>query len=178
MKLLCYLRKWYLRKSWPFFEYRRDRHIGIYIWSAFSQVAGGIAVAGWSGGVIGENVATRGCVLELWLMTERSGMSARSDINNVKISDLLAFVVMLLFSLFVLTWTLLVVEVYTSLRIMKTFIGEGGDSFTTTLKNHWHFYFTCQFAKRYSNNYFPMKLLLQKSVKKPSIRASKVKTSN
>ena len=56
-------------------------------------------------------------------------------------------------------------------------MSEGGDSFTRTLKNQWHFYFTCHFAKRYLNNYFPKKLLLQKSVKN-SIRASEVKNSN
>ena len=64
---------------------------------------GGIVVVGRSGGAIRENVATRSCVLELCLMMEPSGISACGDINNVKISDLLAIVVTLLFPLFVLT---------------------------------------------------------------------------
>ena len=68
------------------------------------------------------------------------------------------------------------VEGYTSSKIIKTFLEQSGDSFTRTLKNQWHFYFTCRFAKRYLNNYFPMKVLLQESVKKNSIRASEVKT--
>ena len=61
-----------------------------------------IAVANGSSRAIGENAATRDCVLELWLMMEPSEISALGDINNVKISDLLAFVVMSLFTLFVL----------------------------------------------------------------------------
>ena len=44
----------------------------------------------------------RNWVLELWLMTEPLEISALVNVNNVKISDLLAFVVVLLFSLFVL----------------------------------------------------------------------------
>ena len=44
------------------------------------------------------------------------------------------------------------VEAYTSFKIMKNFMGEGGDSFTITLKNQWHFYFAFHFAKRYLNN--------------------------
>ena len=58
------------------------------------------------------------------------------------------------------------VEAYTSFKIVKTFMGEGGDSFTINLKNQWHFYFTCHFSERYLNKYCPMKLLWQKSVKK------------
>ena len=114
-----------------------------------------IAVVNGLNRAIGENVATKNCVLELWLMTEPSEIPALGNLNNVKISDLLAFVVMLLFPLFFLTSKSLVVEAYTSFKIMKNFMGEGGDSFTITLKNQWHFYFTCHFAKRYLNNYFP-----------------------
>ena len=62
----------------------------------------GIVVVNGSNRAIGENVATRNCVLELWLMMERSEISALGNVNNVKISDLLSFVVMLLFPLFVL----------------------------------------------------------------------------
>ena len=52
---------------------------------------------------IWENVATRNCVLDLWLMTEPSEIqpilqSTLNNVNNVKIFDLLAFVVMFLFS--------------------------------------------------------------------------------
>ena len=63
----------------------------------------GIAVANGSRRAIGENIGTRDCVLELWLMMEPSEISALGDINNVKTSDLLALIVMLLFPLFVLT---------------------------------------------------------------------------
>ena len=63
----------------------------------------GIAVVGGSAGAIGENVATRNCELELWLMMEPSGISALGNVNNVKISDLLAFVVMLSVPLFALS---------------------------------------------------------------------------
>ena len=62
-----------------------------------------IAVVNGSNRAIGENVASKDCVLELWLMTEPSGISSLGNLNNVKISDLPAFVVMLLFPLFVLT---------------------------------------------------------------------------
>ena len=120
----------------------------------------------WASGAIGENVATRGCELELWLVIEPSGISALVNVNNVKISDLLAFVVMLSVPLFAPSQKSLVVEAYTSFKIIKTFLEESGDSFTRTLKNQWHFYFTRRFAKRYLNNYFPMKVLLQESVKK------------
>ena len=130
---------------------------------------GGIAVVGGSSGAIGGNVATRGCELELWLVIEPSGISALVNVNNVKISDLLAFVVMLSVPLFALSRKSLVVEAYTSFKIIKTFLEESGDSFTRTLKNQWHFYFTRRFAKRYLNNYFPMKVLLQESVKKKTV---------
>ena len=62
-----------------------------------------MAVVNGSNRAIGKNVAPRNCVLELWLMMERSEISALGNINNVKISDLLSFVVSLLFPLFVLT---------------------------------------------------------------------------
>ena len=62
-----------------------------------------MAVVNGSNRAIGKNVATRNCVLELWFMMERSEISALGNINNVKISDLLSFVVSLLFPLFVLT---------------------------------------------------------------------------
>ena len=78
---------------------------------------------------------------ELWLMTEPSEISALGNINNVKISDLLAFVVILLFPLFVLTWKFLVVEESTSRKLQDYENIYGGDSFTITLKNQWHFYF-------------------------------------
>ena len=61
------------------------------------------AVVNGSNRAIGENVASKDCVLELWLMTEPSEISSLGNLNNVKISDLPAFVVMLLFPLFVLT---------------------------------------------------------------------------
>ena len=51
---------------------------------------------------IWENVAMGNCVLQLWLMTEPSEVQPishqHSAILNVKISDLLEFLVMLLFS--------------------------------------------------------------------------------
>ena len=52
---------------------------------------------------IWENVATRNCVLELWLVTENLRntsyfASALDNVNNVNIFDMLAFVVILLFS--------------------------------------------------------------------------------
>ena len=62
-----------------------------------------IAVVNGSNRAIGENVASKDCVLELWLMAEPSEISSLGNLNNVKISDLPAFVVMLLFPLFVLT---------------------------------------------------------------------------
>ena len=62
-----------------------------------------IAVVNGSSRAIGGNVATKDCVLELCLMTEPSEISSLGNLNNVKISDLPAFVVMLLFPLFVLT---------------------------------------------------------------------------
>ena len=36
---LLWQRKWYLRKNWPFFKYRGDRNISIYIWLTFSHKA-------------------------------------------------------------------------------------------------------------------------------------------
>ena len=165
------------KKPTIFWISKRQTHWDLHMTNIFT-CRRSIAVANGSSRAIGENVASRDCVLELWLMMEPSEISALGDINNVKISDLLAFVVMSLFTLFVLIWKSLLVEACTSFKIMKTFLGEGGDSVTITLKKQWHFYFTCHFVKWYLNNYFPMKLLLQKSVKKNSISASEAKTSN
>ena len=83
----------------------------------------GIAVVNGSNRAMGENTATRNCVLELRLMMETSEISTSVNVNSVKISDLIV----------VLTWKSLVMEAYTSLKIMKPFLGEGGDSFTITL---------------------------------------------
>ena len=60
------------------------------------------------------NAATRNCVLELWLTMKPSEISALGNVNNVKISDLLPFGVMVLFPLFLLIGNLHVVEAYTS----------------------------------------------------------------
>ena len=88
---------------------KRQTHWDLHMASLFT-CHGSIAVVGGSGGAIGG-----GCSV--------MGISSRGDINNVKMSDLLAFFVMLLFPLFVFTWNSLVVEAYTSFKIIKTFIG-------------------------------------------------------
>ena len=49
---------------------RRDRNFGIYIWTTFSQVAKTQQVVHKSNRAIWKNVATRNCVLQVWLMTE------------------------------------------------------------------------------------------------------------
>ena len=60
-------------------------------------------------------------------MIEPSGISTLGNVNNVKISDLLAFVVMLSVPLFALSRKSLVVGAYTSFKIIKTFLEESGD---------------------------------------------------
>ena len=163
---LGWQRNWYLRKKLTIFWIsKRQIHWDLHKTNIFI-CRRGIAVVNGSNRAIRKNVATRNCVRELWLMIEPWEIPALGNVDNVKISDLLAFVVMPSFALYVFIWKSLVVEPYTSFKIMKTFIGDGGDSFRMALKNQWHFYFTCHFVKRYLNNYFPMKLLLQEGEKK------------
>ena len=49
----------------------------------------GIAVVNGSNRAMGENTATRNCVLELRLMMETSEISTSVNVNSVKISDLI-----------------------------------------------------------------------------------------
>ena len=94
-------------------------------------------------------------------MTEPSEISALGNVNNVKISDLLAFVVMLLFPLFVFTWKSLVVEVFTSRKFQGYEIIYGGDCFAITLKNQWHFHFHLPLRKTILEQLLSQKKSLQ-----------------
>ena len=80
---------------------KRQTHWDLHMANIFTCCRG-IAVVSGSDRAIGENAATRNCVHELWLMMKPSEISALANVNNVKISDLLAFAVMVLFPLFVL----------------------------------------------------------------------------
>ena len=61
-----------LKKKLTIFEYRRDRNISIYIWTTFSHDANTYQIAYESNIAIWENLVTRNCVLEFWLLTELS----------------------------------------------------------------------------------------------------------
>ena len=129
------------KKLTNFWISKRQTHLDLHLTSIVT-CRGCIAVVGGSGGPIGENLATRSCVLELWLMMEPSVVSACRGINNVKIFALLVFVVMNR-----LWWRRTLRS-----RLWKHLLGRVEILFTLTLKNQWHFYFTCHFAKRYLNN--------------------------
>ena len=67
----------------------------------------------------------RNCVFQLWLMTEPSEVladfaSAFGNVNNAKISDLLEFLIMLLFS----SLCFHSISLAESCKIMKTSMGE------------------------------------------------------
>ena len=84
--------------------------------------------------------------------------SALINVNNVKISDLLEFLVTLLFSSLCSHPKIIYrkqVQDYENIH--------GGNSFLITFNNLWKRFisiFTCNFAKTYRNGYFPMKLPL------------------
>ena len=80
------------------FEKRRDRDIGISIWKSFSHVSNTYQMAHEPKRYICENEATKNCALDGTLRNTAYFPSALGNVNNVMISDLLAFVVMLLFS--------------------------------------------------------------------------------
>ena len=82
------------------FEYRRDRNIDIYIWPIISHVANTYQIAKQShlGKCSNEKLRTVTLVNEGTLRNIADFASALGNVNNVKISDLLAFIVMLLFS--------------------------------------------------------------------------------
>ena len=86
--------------------FHMTRNIGVYIRPTFSHDANTYQIACESNRAIWENLVTRNCVLEFWLMTELSEIKpilqwALDNVNNVKISDLLVFVViLLLFSIY------------------------------------------------------------------------------
>ena len=84
-----------LKKKLTIFKYRRARNTGIYIRPTFSHAANTYQITHESSGAIWESVATRNCVLKLWLMTEPSDMQ---PISQHPIYGLLSFLVMLLFS--------------------------------------------------------------------------------
>ena len=84
-----------LKKKLTIFKYRRVRNTGIYIRTTLSHAANTYQITHGSSGAIWESVATRDCLLKLWLMMEPSDMQ---PISQHPIYDLLAFLVMLLFS--------------------------------------------------------------------------------
>ena len=81
----------------------------------------------------------------------------RISTNNVKISDLLEFLLILLFSSL---WS----HPKTNCRKLQDYENiHGGDSFLITSKYLWQQFVsisTCNFAKTYLNGYFPVKLPL------------------
>ena len=78
----------------------------------------------------------------------------RISTNNVKISDLLEFLLILLFSSL---WS----HPKTICRKLQDYENiHGGDSFLKTSKKHFVSIYTCNFAKTYLNGYFPVKLPL------------------
>ena len=80
--------------------------------------------------------------------------SALSIVNNVKISDLLEFLVMLLFTSFCSNPKIICRKLQDYENI------HGGDSFLKTSKKHFVSISTCNFAKTYLNGYIPVKLPL------------------
>ena len=87
-----------LKKKLTIFEYRRDRSIGIYIWLTFS-----LSNFSWIEQSHQEKFSNT--KLRAWILVndgilrnKDDFISALDNVNNVKTSDLLAFVVILLFS--------------------------------------------------------------------------------
>ena len=83
-------------------EYRSDRNIGIYIWSTFYHDAKTLQVVHEPNKAIQENLPTKNCVLQHWLTMEPSEVQPIShdqsaNVNNVKISDLVEFLVIFFF---------------------------------------------------------------------------------
>ena len=82
-------------------EYRRDKKLGIYIWRTFSHVAE-TASCLWTkqtylGKCSDENLRTSTLVNDGTIRSTTDFASALNNVDNVKISDLLEFLVMLLF---------------------------------------------------------------------------------
>ena len=95
---LLWQRKWYLRKKLTIFEYRRERNISIYIWLTFS-----LSNFSWiKQSHLEEFSNTK---LRAWILVYDRALRNKADfasplnnVSNVKIYDLLVFVVILLFS--------------------------------------------------------------------------------
>ena len=91
-----------LKKKLFIFEYRRDRNISIYIWPTFSHVANTYQIAQESNSTMGKcsnkKLRTWNLINDGTLRNTADFASAIGHVNYVKISDFLAFVVMLLFS--------------------------------------------------------------------------------
>ena len=164
------------------FEYRRDRNIGIYIWPIISHVANTYQIAKQShlGKCSNEKLRTVTLVNEGTLRNIADFASALGNVNNVKISDLLAFIVNVIVFLYLFSpenrwwWRCTLLE---SWKIMEKSMGIFLDNNFKKSQAEVSFYFHLQLRKTILEWLLPYEVTLVAKCKK-SAKTSEIKISN